>query len=409
MSARKPLIVNGGQVEQLPAVDAVEAKGVSAPAGEDLALVPGAGKNVRLSGLAYPSVDSGPGYVLSTNGGGSIVWQLPVVPSNLLINGGFDYFQRQAAGTATARNDDTYGPDRWVVLSQTASVQSIQTTGPTEARYGGRLIQNQAAAQRLGMAQIVEAVNCFPMRGLDARFQARVKCSANTTIRAALLAWTASVDSVTSDAVNNWTSTNYTANNFFANGFSVVGLGSTLVVSNVWSYVGAFGTVPSNCNNLVAVVWSESTLAQNDTLDVSAAAIYPGTIFQNWYPRAAADELALCLRYYQKSYPVGVAPGSASAWSGFSQMVPLSTWLVNTGALCDYEIYRQTLRANVNAVPYSPNTGTSGRVFYSGVGDKIAEFNYASDRTVGPCNNRDAASIPANAMIQYHYTVDAEL
>ena len=51
---------------------------------------------------------------------------------NLLINGGFDFFQRTAPGTPTSRSDDTYGPDRWYHLNQAnpVNVERIAGEGP---------------------------------------------------------------------------------------------------------------------------------------------------------------------------------------------------------------------------------------------------------------------------------------
>ncbi len=57
---------------------------------------------------------------------------------NLIINGGFDYFQRQTPTTATPQPHDTYkGPDRWYVLCERQppySGKTITTTGAGTTR-----------------------------------------------------------------------------------------------------------------------------------------------------------------------------------------------------------------------------------------------------------------------------------
>lgn len=410
MSARRPLTIASGQVEQLPAGDVIEADGITSPTGSDLALTPATGKNVLLGDFAFPNSDSAPGSLLRTSGGGVLSWVPPPPLGNLLINGGFDFFQRTAPGTLTERSDDTYGPDRWVVLTQTAAVQVARSTGATTTRYAGQLKQHQASAQRMGLLQIVEAADSCCMRGASARFQARVKCSANQTIRVALLEWTGTADSVTSDVVNTWTNRNYTPGNFFlASSLTVVGTGTVLVSPGMWSEISTTGEVSAGCNNLIAFVWGDDTLAQNGTLDVTEAGLYASADFQAWRPRLIGEELSLCLRYFQKSYPIATATGSANAWSGFSQMAPSATWANGAALPGSYEIYRQMLRTNAIAVVYSPNSGTSSRVYRSGVGDVVATFNYTSDRVIGPLRNDNGADVPANSLIQYHYSVDAEL
>ena len=58
---------------------------------------------------------------------------LGVVVSNVLVNGGMDFFQQQVPATATARSDDTYGADCWNIVTQTASVNVEQVAGDTNS------------------------------------------------------------------------------------------------------------------------------------------------------------------------------------------------------------------------------------------------------------------------------------
>src|SRR5581483_6064460 len=164
------------------------------------------------------------------HGGGALpaVAQAGVQP-NLLINPDGRIDQRHASLTSgdVATADDSYGgPDRWYSLTETASinVRTLQD-GENGVPYCQRLTQTQASAQRMGRAQIIEAINCRHARGQSVTLSGRIRCSSSQAIRYAILEWTGTADSVTSDVVSNWASGSYTAGGFF--------LGSNLTVAGV--------------------------------------------------------------------------------------------------------------------------------------------------------------------------------
>jgi hypothetical protein len=82
---------------------------------------------------------------------------------NVIINGGFDFFQRNNNNTPTGyiTTDDTYCFDRWIGLSQSNPSQTMRwnyTTGTSASPgpFGGSVTQINATAQRIGLLQIVE-------------------------------------------------------------------------------------------------------------------------------------------------------------------------------------------------------------------------------------------------------------
>jgi hypothetical protein len=326
---------------------------------------------------------------------------------NLLINGGFDFFQRQTPSALTTRSDDTYGPDRWNILTQTASIQCQRTTGDT-ASNAVDLKQNQASAQRFGIEQILENVDSKPLRGRAVIFQSRVKCSSNQTIRCAILEWTGTADAVTSDVVLSWTSGTYTANNFFlASNLTVTAVGSVLPDANVWATLSVTGTISANCNNLIVLIWIEGTLATDGTLKITEAGLYTETQLRNWGPRPFQQELAMCQRYYEKLYEPDISPGTAPAndlWVSGA----MTAWLLYSPNLN----YKVTKRVVAIPVIYSAYDGASGYV---------AEYNVASTFVVNraaavEAYGRNVAYIRANAgtftvgnFERWQWTVDCEL
>jgi len=220
---------------------------------------------------------------------------------NVLINGGMQISQRNGTtGTTTA--DDAYCLDRWYALTQTSTItvtqQSLSEDGTP---YHCRLTQAQASAQRMGLAQIVEAANSYPYRGKAVTLSARIRCSSSQAIRYAILEWTGTADSVTSDVVNNWTSGTYTASNFFlASSLTVTAVGSITPSANTWTTLTALnGTVSSSCNNLIVMIWTEATAAQNVTLDIARVQLEQGSNATPFEWRGITNELAFCQRYYR--------------------------------------------------------------------------------------------------------------
>jgi hypothetical protein len=98
----------------------------------------------------------------------------------------------------------------------------------------------------------------------------RIRCSASTPIRYAILGWTGTEDAVTSDVVNSWTNATFTAGNFFnSTTLSVLGVGAVTPSAATWTSLTALtASLGSSFNNIIVMVWTETAQAQNVTLDV---------------------------------------------------------------------------------------------------------------------------------------------
>ncbi len=416
-SGRVPFVTTNGRLTDsaglLFSVDTLTVAKVSSPSGSDLTLTPASGKNVVLGTVKFPNTIGVSGQLLATNGDSTLSWVDSTVPTtqtqqNILINGGFNFFQRTDPATATARSDDTYGPDRWIVLTQTAAAQISRVAGASYSRYASRLTQGQATAQRVGLAQIVESDNSICYRGRTVEFQARVKCSASQTIRVAILEWTGTADSVTSDVVNDWTSGTYTAGNFFlASNLTVTAVGSVTPSANTWESVSVYGTVGTGCNNLIVLVWTEAAAAQNLTLDIAEAGLHPGTAVQTWQPRSIAQELALCQRYYEKSYDLDTPPTTATI-NGCVYSDVVSTYRIAYSVLS----YKTTKRATGYAVLYSSYDGAIGYLAEYSPGPVYVANRSASVNGIGQSLTQlsgNAGDFTLGNYMRFHWSIDVEL
>lgn len=217
---------------------------------------------------------------------------------NLLINPLGSINQRAAA----SNTDDTYGPDRWTILTQTGAVAcSVISNVENGLPSMIRLTQSQATAQRMGLEQIVESANCRHLRGRKATLSGRVRASAALTLRYAILEWTGTVDGVTSDVVSNWTSGTYSAGNFFLSSNLVVSaVGSLALAANTLTDLAPItATLAASMNNLIAFVWTEGAVAQNVTVDAALQLERGGGATEREL-RSIGQELSLCMRYYQQ-------------------------------------------------------------------------------------------------------------
>lgn len=154
----------------------------------------------------------------------------------------------------------------------------------------------------MGVAQIIEAANCKDLRGAATALLGKVRCSSSQPIRYAVLEWTGTADSVTSDVVNSWTNSTFTAGQFFsASNLVVSAVGSITPAANTITDFNLPATLGSTGNNLIVLIWTEGTAAQNVTLDV-AWQFAKGDLTGQVYPievRSVGVERSLCQRYYQ--------------------------------------------------------------------------------------------------------------
>jgi hypothetical protein len=261
----------------------------------DLTATNGVVDTITVDGSELDPTGHTAGQVLQSDGTDFVPADLNL-QTNVVINPNFGVVQRQATpGTLTTYNDGTYSADRWVLLTQDASGQFGRITGDTQ-RYAGQLKKTAASTTRLGAIQWVEGANCQHLRGQTVTLQLRVKCSESTkTIRCGIVESTKTEDTITRDAISDWTTTPVT----LITDYSFAGTPGSVVSDTTWQTLSYTATLGSGFNNLGVVVWSETGLSQNATLDVEAVKLAPGqpTAF---VPRLWGSELALCQYYYYR-------------------------------------------------------------------------------------------------------------
>lgn len=219
---------------------------------------------------------------------------------NLLLNGN-GVLQ---GGPSGAKADDTYGlHQRWYGLTQSGTFTPSTTADIRNGiPYAMTLTNSHGSAQKLGYAQIVEGKSMKHLRGCKATLSAYARSSGSVIVRMSVLEWTGTEDTVTSDVVNNWASTTYTAGNFFISStFNI--LSTTGITTNASTMTrGSLAVdVGSSANNLLVILWTESTVAATTgTVDLvvqlEEGGGSAGSLFD--FRRVELEE-SLCARFYQ--------------------------------------------------------------------------------------------------------------
>lgn len=279
---------------------------------------------------------------------------------NRLINGTGVINQR----VYTTAADDVYWCDRHYVLTQTAAITPvIQTNIGTVYPTIMRLTQTQSSAQRMGNAQIIETLNCQDLHAKTVTLLGKLRCSSAQAIRYAVLEWTGTADTVTSDVVNNWTSGSFSAGNFFnSTTLNVLAVGSVTPVANTFTDFLITAVVGLGATNLITFIWTEGTAAQNVTLD-HVWELLPGDFTGQVYPlsmRSVGEEQALCDRYFQSfggdrgfdQFAFGLAKSTTqvNCWGSLRGKMRIAAPAVGISTAGDFALYDAATTTTVTAL-----------------------------------------------------------
>lgn len=248
---------------------------------------------------------------------------------NYLLNPSGEIDQ-DGVGGGVSRSDGAYDFDQWLTLTQSNPVTvSLVADAENGTPNMMRTLQANASAQRFGRIQWIEAKDCRELRGKAVALSARVRMSAATTLRFAIVEWTGTADTITKDVINDWTNGTFTAGQFFTStSTTIVAAGSQALSANTLTSISLAGTVSGSMNNLAVLLWTDSTQAQNVTLDVGKVKLEQGSVATSYSAPRIADETVRCKRFFYKGTPPArglCASTSAISRVGCPHPVPMRT------------------------------------------------------------------------------------
>lgn len=318
---------------------------------------------------------------------------------NKIINGGFDIWQR---GTTIAglNNSVSYSADRWCIFRSLAANYTLsrRSVTPSElsgfnycARYQRTSGDTSVALLYLGIT--FESISVIPLAGktVTLSFYARKGANFSGSILDTQIEFGTGTDT---SFLTQPTSP------------SITNMSSTLTTS--WQLFQQTVSVPST-STAARIFWDYTptgTAGTNDYFEITGVQLEVSSQITPFEQRPVATELALCQRYYEKSYDIGTEPltSTTQGMMFFSQTSNGSSDIV---ASVKYSVPKRIAVAPT----FITYTGTAGSWHYSrnGVGETAATMNqsYAGTNNFVCYINIGAAWTPGQ--MYGHWRVDAEI
>lgn len=244
----------------------------------------------------------------------------PGVFENMLMNGGMDVWQRNT--TFTTFTDDTYGMDRWNLLSSTTARWTVSrsTDVPSAgvSAHSAKCVLASSTNTQFGMVQILEQKDALKLFGktVSLSFWAKTSAAAISNLRATVLSWSSTADTVTSDVVGTWAGAG--TDPTWAANWTSEKAGSNLALTTSWTEYKVEGIVIDTAStaNIAVVIWSDDTTVTNlDEFYITGVMLNAGSYAAKFQPRPFQQELSMCHRFYQHSYPYDTVPGTADGYN----------------------------------------------------------------------------------------------
>ena len=273
---------------------------------------------------------------------------------NRIINGAMTTDQRNAAAsqTFTAAAALAYSVDRWYGYCTGANVTGQQVAGsttPTNTQFRYRFT-GAASVTAVGLGQRIEQKNSYDLAGSTCTLSADLAISATLTT----VTWTAYYATTTADTFGTLASPTVTQ---IATG--------TFTVSATVTNFSANISVPAAATTGIQVLFTVGALTAGLTWTVGNVQFEKGATATSFDYRPYGTELALCQRYYWKSYSSSIIPGAA----GINQAGSVMIYIPATGNTVRCTMpYKVNMRTAPTVTIYNPETGTAGFGGYEGSG-----------------------------------------
>lgn len=224
-----------------------------------------------------------------------------------LLPDSLTYANAWLAGTTFADfTDDTYGPTLWNMIHNGNPPDVAQQAGGATDPFTGyfRCTMDTAATQA-GIIHFIEAQTAKALRGQPVAISADVWGTNVTNIRMAVLEWTSTADTLTSDVVNGW----ITGSPTLATNWAYVGTPASIAITSTRTRYSVPGlTLGSTFNNLAVFIWTPDSEASGDLFNVARVKLELGLAATEFVARTNFDELMGIKYFYQKSFNNTTAP-----------------------------------------------------------------------------------------------------
>jgi hypothetical protein len=288
--------------------------------------------------------------------------------------------------------------DRWTANQGTTAngIQAQVTAGLTGFQNALKLGRNSGATTTGSLTTLnaFESINSIPLQGQVVTLSFWAKAGAN---------YSGGVNGTGIDqsapTVGSWTGT---AQPITLNSYTP---------TTTWTRYTFTGTISSSATQICIYLGytPTGTAGADDNLYITGVQLEQGAIATQFEARPYGTELALCQRYYEKTFAQSIAPvdNNANTWEnalgcsvmGNINVCPVTMWQ-----------FKRTKRAIPTMVLYNPSTGTTGQ-FNDGsivTGNALA-YHVGTDRAVIANGGVLESSSAATSQFFIHATASAEL
>lgn len=334
---------------------------------------------------------------------------------NFLVNGDFRVAQRGTtftSATTPANNDDTFLLDRWILLADgndTVDVSQETTTVPTGS-YAAIKLDVETANRKFGILQPLEARDAASLIGGTAtlQFKARKGGSNATaeTLRAAIISWSSTADSITSDAVSAWG--NAGTDPTLATNWTYETTPSNLTLTTSYQTFVIAGSIDTASTTNVAVfIWCDDTDATvADLIYIADVRLVSGYDARNVYIPSFTEQMAQCERYYEKSFAYGTVPAQNV---GINTGETVFCALAAATATRIHVQLRTLKRSSPTVTLYNPQAANAEVRDQTAAADCSGTgTSNTTDRAIHIATASNAGSAVGNRL-GIHWTADAEL
>ena len=319
---------------------------------------------------------------------------------NAIINGNFDIWQRGTSFTSSE-----YGADRWIHLrggtTHTVTRQAFtlgQTNVPGEPTYYCRTVVSSVAGagSYAILAQYIEDVRTFAGQQVTVSFWAKVDATKNIAVEIEQHFGTGGSPSAAVTAIGvtkvsigtSWQKVTVTASIPSISGKTLGNNGNSNLRLNIWFDAGS----SSNAR-------TDTLGQQSGTFEIAKVQVEPGPVATPFERRPIGTELALCQRYFNKSYAVGTNPGTVTTAGQFAG----SFAAAGTGSIDSIVRYPVVMRSTATVTIYNPVTGASNSARRGGSNITPTQGSGADSGVIVIITGSSADNYA------HHYTASAEL
>lgn len=317
-----------------------------------------------------------------------------VSADNYIINGGFDFWQRGTSFSPT--NSKKYAADRMSVYdSNTQSTVTRVASSFAETEYGLKF-QRTAGTTGTGskyFAQSIEIKNSRSLIGKNVTFSFKIKMGANFS--GSMTAYI---------CTGTQTDDREIINSGYDGAFNKL---ASVSSSTQFKTVSLSMFVPQSAKQVAILIeWVPAgTAGADDSYTIEQLMLNIGSIAAPFVSagKTIGGELALCQRYFEKSYLIDTALGTLGGYNSYICLI------FNSYARTQNVAYKVTKRINVIPILYNGLSVANNWTWYN-AGTSANDGGAIGDNTIyGFSSQYNGTGYSDKVIAVGHWSVDAEI